>query len=370
MRQPPSLVAHVCQVLLLVMLSPLAGLYAFVIRLRNFAYDRKILPSFSGHSPRAGRRIPVISIGNLTAGGTGKTPLTALLVETWLKQGRRVGVMSRGYGGTRKGVVKVINDSNRERARIYGDEPTWLAARFPEVPVYVGVDRVQVAKELLENESVDMLVADDAFQHRRLQRDLDFVLIDATEPRWHYSSLPAGRMREGFASLKRANVVFLNKVNLAEPEYVEWLRQVIQKNVRTSTPIIEMESVIGGYSLLNSPGQGHVPGSGLKGKRLLLVSGIGRPATFSQLVSLASQADIVEHLIYRDHHPYSEEDLRLIEAKGNDLGIDALVITEKDAVKLMNWKPKVSWPCYVSHLVNQPKSDRGAFYEAIDRLLL
>lgn len=351
------------------LLVPLAPIYAGVMRARNLGYAQGWLKSQSA-------TVPVISIGNLTAGGTGKTPLTALLVEGLLSRGIRVGVISRGYRGTSPGLERVTPDGTSESAKRFGDEPTWLAQRFPSVPVYVGTDKVAVCRTLTANEKVDLILADDAFQHRRLKRSLDMVVIDATEPEWHYRSLPLGRMREGFDSLERADFVFLTKVNQARADRVSWLRKEIKEGLREKSgrvPIFEMESVITAFAPLGAAGQR--AGDGLReaskwhGRRVLLVSGIGRPATFESSVRHDAGADVAKHLIFADHHVYTADDQTRILAEARRLQVDDVIITEKDAVKLAGWMPSTV-SVWVSRLETRPRSDLGAFYEAAHRLLL
>jgi tetraacyldisaccharide 4'-kinase len=342
------------------------ALYSGLMRGRNFAYDHAILASHQVD-------VPVISIGNLTAGGTGKTPITSLLIEGLSAKGLKVGVISRGYGGKSKGCERVRDDGSPETAKWFGDEPTWLAHRHSDVPVFVGRDKVAASQALLREYSVQLILADDAFQHRRLKRDFDIVLLDATQPEWHYRSLPQGRLREGFSSLARAHAVFVTKTNLAQPRALEFLRS--QLSSQTHLEVFEFESLIRKFTPLhetadkNSDGEGSLIGK----KRLLLVSGIGRPETFSTLVSRAfrewhQDIEIIEHVVFRDHHAYSDKDLVDLEKAAERISADAILMTEKDAVKLNHWQPSV--PSYVSQLVSRPRLDLEGLYEAIRRLTM
>lgn len=338
---------------------PLAGLYGSVMSARNLAFDRGLFKTKSVSCP-------VISIGNLTAGGTGKTPLTALLIEGFLKRGLRVGLVSRGYGGTEKGPARVPQDGSASTARRYGDETAWFAHRFPTVPVVICGKRVAAAQHLLTEEKVDLILADDAFQHRWLRRDFDIVVLDPTEPAWHYRPLPLGREREGFDSLTRAQAIFVTKTNLAEEARVNWLGKKIAHAVKR-TPVYELESHI--TSFLPVRTQLAEPRSALsfKGERVLLVSGIGRPHTFARLIRNFVRAEVLEHLVFADHHAYTAANLADIESRAVKLGVSAILVTEKDAVKMSAWNPSV--PCWASRLETRPKSDLGSFYEAVDRLL-
>lgn len=345
-------------------LGPLSLLYAATMRLRNFAYDRGILKTYEVG-------LPVIGIGNLTAGGTGKTPLTAFLIEQLLSRGLKPGVVSRGYGGrVKSGSRRVPVDDIRASALGYGDEPAWLATSYPSVPVYVGPDKVLSAQVAFANEDIQIVLVDDAFQHRRLRRTFDIVVIDATQPGWHYRPLPWGRLREGFASLERADAVVISKINLVGNETLRRLRLRVEANVRKGTAIVEMKAEIPSFSRLSPSGNGeNVPARTLGGKRLVLISGIGRPETFRRLVGEATQALIADHLVFADHHLYSEEDFVEMNTRAKALAADYIVMTEKDAVKVTG--RVFACPALVSRLVARPvhgaNDDMGALYEALSR---
>ena len=326
---------------------------------RNRAYDREWLKSRNVG-------VPVVSIGNVTAGGTGKTPLTALLIAGLQARDRRVGVISRGYGGTEKGPLRVANDGTVETARRFGDEPSWLASRFTDVPIYICGDRIVAGQALLLDEKVDVILADDAFQHRRLARAFDIVVLDATEPEWHYRSLPLGRLRENLSSLGRADAIFITKTNLSDSEPA-FLRSRIERE--TAADIFEMESVIAGFTSLESGVRGAVrPLADFSGEKVVLASGIGRPETFSQLVE-RSGAKIVKRFDFPDHHAFSESNRLEIERAAQEHGASNIFVTEKDAVKLGDWKPQI--PCWVSRLEMRPvRGDLGELYETIARLTL
>lgn len=340
---------------------PLAGLYGSIMTSRNLAFDRGIFRAKEV-------ACPVLSIGNITAGGTGKTPLTALLIEGFLKRGKSVGLVSRGYGGTEKGPIRVPTDGTETSAKRFGDETTWFAHRFPQVPVVICGNRVAAAHQLLKEQRVDLILADDAFQHRWLKRDLDLVVLDPTEPAWHYRPLPLGREREGFDSLSRAQVIFITKTNLAEEARVNWLKKKIAGVVRVNRPLVfELESHITAFAAVgNSTGSSVCTAQSLRGERVLLVSGIGRPHTFSRLIRTSVHAEVLEHLVFADHHAYTPANLADIEARALKLGASAILVTEKDAIKMSAWNPAV--PCWASRLETRPKNDLGTFYEAVDKV--
>lgn len=357
------------------LLLPFAVLYSLVMRMRNLLYDLGLLKSF-------GFDTPIVSVGNLSAGGTGKTPLTALLVQSCLDRGLRVAIVSRGYHSqVKSGWARVPSAIASGDAEKFGDEPCWYAERFPQVPVYVGPDRSTVVRALLMPQQgseghgknkIDLIFADDAFQHRRLRRTLDLVVIDATQPRWHYHSLPAGRLREGFASLTRASLVFVTKCNFAEASQLEWLNHRIKET--SSCSIICTDAVVTRFFDQKREHKF----SFVATDRLLLVSGIGRPQTFEAAIRQATPAKIAGHLIFHDHQQYDKGARQKMVSEAARLGVDAIVVTEKDAVKLIDWQAPV--PLAIAELETRlteaPNAIEGAssrslkdFYEALDRVL-
>lgn len=338
--------------------APLTPLYVGAMRVRNLGFDFQILPV-------EGPSAVVVSVGNLSAGGTGKTPIVSYLVRELTARGLPCGIVSRGYGGETKFPAKVSPDGKAVTARRFGDEPTWLAHHHRDVPVFVGADRVAVAEKLMTESKVKVIVADDAFQHRYLRRDVDIVLLDASQPRWHYRSLPMGRLREGFASLSRARYVFLTKTNLASAENLRWLRhRVAVEKSRAAFDVFEFEWVISGFTALGSD----APPSPLSDAKVLLVSGIARGSTFADSArSTLGPARVLGHLEFADHHSYSADDFAMIEREADRLSVDAIVVTEKDAVKMDGlWSPKI--PCLVSRLQARPTGDLRMVYEEIGRL--
>jgi len=328
------------------------------MRARGLAYDRGWLDAVDVG-------VPVLSIGNITAGGTGKTPLTSFLLQSFSSQGRRVGVVSRGYGGSEQGPARVPADGLPRTAARFGDEPAWLAARHPDVPVVIGADRVAAAKHL--GGAVDLILADDAFQHRRLRRGFDAVVIDATEPIWHYRSLPLGRQREDFRSLARARAVFLTKTNLAEREALTWLRSRLADVVPPTAAVFEFEARLAGVVPLGAPVVEPARELALTGA-VLLVSGIGRPQTFRKSVETDLRAEVAEQMIFPDHYRYGDEDRLRIRARAEELGVSAIVMTEKDAVK-MSGPADFRLPAWVTRLETRPLTPLKEFYEAVDRFL-
>ena len=214
-----------------------ASLHALAVRARAGAYDRglfavKTLP------------VPCISVGNLSVGGTGKTPLVAWLIDELIALGARPAVVSRGYGGSARGPERVTAAGDCAAARRFGDEPALLAARYPDVPVVVGRDRHAAGLLAVRNGGATVVVADDAFQHRRLARGIDIAVLDASRGLGNGFQLPAGPLREPPASLARAGFVVLNRVGAA-PD-LEGLRRLVVK-LAPRASLAEADLVFAGW---------------------------------------------------------------------------------------------------------------------------
>jgi tetraacyldisaccharide 4'-kinase len=281
--------------------------YGLAIRLRNRLYT-------SGWRTVHRAGVPVVSVGNLTAGGTGKTPCVEYVAGFYRRRERRVAVLSRGYGA----------------AAGRNDEALVLEENLPDVPHLQGADRVTLAHTAVEELESEVLVLDDGFQHRRLARDLDLVLIDATEP-WGYGYLlPRGLLREPRSSLRRAGLILLTRCDQAGIERVEALRREVRRYA-PAVPIVETRH--GPVELVNSS-RAVAPLDGLHGRPVAAFCGIGNPEAFRRtLVDLG--ADVRAFRAYPDHHPYDRADVESLRSWLRDLPAEGLAITtQKDLVKL------------------------------------
>lgn len=315
------------------LLWPLSLPYLAAVSARNFLYDRGILAA-----QRAG--VPVISIGNITAGGTGKTPFTVMLAGMLSRAGRRVAVVSRGYRRARPSKEPLlVSDGEGIRCDIgsAGDEPyliarSLLGAGGNGVMVIVCADRV-AASARAASMGAEVVILDDGFQHRRLHRDLNIVLLDAEKPLGKGRLLPSGRLREGPESLRRADAVVLTR---AEGVGIDGRLEIkLRPGVpvylarHTTRPPISIEDW--------RSGKKDSKPLGATGK-VLLFSGIARPDSFEDSARRAGLA-VGGHLRFPDHHRYNYKDLARIETAAADC--TAAVTTEKDAVRLPEgWSPR------------------------------
>ena len=283
---------------------------------------------------------PVICVGNLTVGGSGKTPCTIALAQWLCARGRAVGVLLRGYGRRDSGVA-VVADQHGIQARweAVGDEAVLLARRLPGVPVIVGGSRFQAGREALRRFPLDVLVLDDGFQHRQLHRDLDLVMLDATDPFGGGRLLPRGRLREPVAALKRAHAVILSRTDQA-PE-LAGLRRRLERFAPGVPQILTRHRPAG---LMDLADGGERPLGFLRGRRVLAVSGIANPLAFHRTLTHLGAA-LAATRTFPDHHPYGPADLARVDAAAREAGADLLVTTEKDAVRMPAGLS--SWPVFV-----------------------
>lgn len=334
--------------------APFSFLYGQVMRWRNQAFDSGKLATF--HFP-----VPIVSIGNITVGGTGKTPILCELVRWALANNMRPAIISRGYRGRFSGVVRVPVDGD---ASFFGDEPSMMARRFPGVPVYVGADRVAVMTELLKNEKVNVVFADDAFQHRRLGRQLDVVILDATEKLSNYAVMPQGRAREELQGLRRAHLLILNKINLITPDQKQQLYDFLEKKLGALLPeIVESEYYVHEIQSLKTaerlPPKSH--------EKVFLISGVGNPRALETLIK--RHFDLQKHFSFADHHPYTEPEIKNAITQAQKNSVTKILLTEKDAVKvehLNNIEKQYLWKTVLTvKLSLRAKS----LYEKIERFV-
>lgn len=283
--------------------------WAGVGRMRNRLYD--VLP---GAVHRAG--VPVISIGNLTTGGTGKTPVVAMVADRLRQHGRQPGIVSRGYRAGADGT---------------NDEQRVLALKCPRVPHKQHPRRTTAVRRLLEAHGCDVILMDDGFQHRRLHRDFNVVLIDATCPFGYGYVLPRGLLREPLSGLRRADYVLLTRSDQASEAERDTCRQRI---ARTAPHLAERiaEVRFPPTGLLDAAGE-RQPTELAAHRTAFLMSGIGNPQAFRETCEFL-RSTVVGEAVFADHHHYSEADLRAVREAAARHNADLILTTVKDLVKL------------------------------------
>lgn len=312
--------------------------YALVVGRRNAAFDR------GAGVQRAA--VPVVSVGNLSVGGTGKTPIVAWLARALAAGGFKPAVAMRGYMPARVAGGAVGGGS---------DEAREYAAMLPGVPILVNPDRAAAIAERLAAApgALDAVVLDDGFQHRRLHRDADVVLIDATRDPFADRLLPAGWLREPVASLRRAQAIVLTHAEAVAPSVVDRIAAQVRGVIgRGPTAVVRHEW--GG--LEGVPGGDAVgPLEWLKGKRLMVACAIGNPWPFVQAAQRAGE--VREQIVLRDHDPFAPATVERMITAARRIRAEAIVVTGKDWTKLS--QAGVAWPCPVLRPVLRLRFERG-----------
>ena len=290
--------------------------YAFAVGLRNLGYDLRCLPIHRA-------AVPVISIGNITTGGTGKTPFAAWVANWLTAAGRKPGLLSRGYRSLDQGLQAGASGIGGN------DEKLVLDRLCPGVPHLQQQDRVESARRAVSEFGCDILLLDDGFQHRRLNRDLDLVLVDSLQP-WGYGNLlPRGLLREPLRGLQRANAIVLTRVDQCTDEQRELLRRELRR-IRGSDECVEVAFTPN--RLVDQNWQPHLLSS-IAGKKAFAFCGIGNPEGFRRTVgSLGATCGTTQQ--FPDHHHYRERDLKELSNRAKELAADVVLTTQKDLVKI------------------------------------
>lgn len=316
---------------LLGVLKALSHVFGLVVSIRYFLYR-------TGLKRRYPLGIQVISIGNVTAGGTGKTPVTEIFARMLAKEGRKVAILSRGYRRKESPWWKriftqviepplVVSDGRRVLldATIGGDEPYMLASNLPGVAVVVDRNRVKAGRYAIRKLGCDTLLLDDGFQYQKLKHSIDVVLVDSSNPFGNGNMLPRGILREPVRNLKRADIIFLTKcrgdVSAVKAEIRKYNRnaEIVECN---HTPKL----------LRDVWSREELPLSWLNGKTICTLSGIASPKGFeNSLRNLGPKVVWCER--YADHHRYDSSEILYALNRSADMGADALITTEKDAVR-------------------------------------
>lgn len=318
---------------------------------RNSLFDLGVKRSHSAP-------VPVISIGNLTTGGTGKTPTVAMLVGMLQKLGHRPGLISRGY---------------RELAEGGNDEARVLELLCPGTPHVQNRDRVAAAHEVAANDGCSVVIADDAFQHRRLKRDLNIVLIDALNPWGHDALLPRGLLREPVSGLRRADVVILTRADLVDEASRAAIWKIVERNNLTAANV-EISFVSTGLvdetgtqtTVVELTDQHDSVASSNTDSAMLAFCGIGNPDGFRKTLKVA-EVPIMDLVAFPDHHHYDKSDIHKLTETAEKMGAKALITTLKDLVKIEpDWLGSVS--VVALNIEAQVTSGKESLTEAISKI--
>jgi len=295
--------------------------------------------------------VPVVSVGNLTVGGTGKTPVVATLAGLWRDQGKRVAILSRGYGGLTPGVIR-LSDGQRiyKQPPYVGEEPYWLARTLPGVVVFTGACRVNAGLAAWQEFKPDLFLLDDGFQHFQLHRDLDLVLLDAASPFGNGYLLPRGPFREPLTALSAAQALILTRFN---PELHQANLAAIKQRFPNHTVLT---ATISPVRVTLYPGGGRETPEALRRRTLLAFAGLARPEVFSETLQ-DLDADLKGFKIFPDHHIYTPQELNDLALAAQAQGAAALVTTAKDWARLGEvWNEGMPlWVLDVEAHLNEPE---------------
>lgn len=295
--------------------------YAAGVRARAWAYRQGVFRRLS-------MDVPVVSIGNVTVGGTGKTPLTIFLAHYVKEHGRKPAIVSRGYLKEGRGLVIVSDgESLLVGRRQAGDEAYLMARALPDVPVVVGPNRAMAGYVARGRFAPDIILMDDGFQHLKVQRDLDIVVIDSTDPFGNGWTLPRGILREPPNHLIRADLIVLTRVDQAAR--LDELRAHL-RTLNPGAPIIE--SIHQPVSLTHYQSREELGVEALRGARVAALSSIGNPAAFERTLTDLGAA-LADHWRFPNHHQYRRGPLSDLVDRARDLDAAAIITTEKDTVR-------------------------------------
>jgi len=310
--------------LLRLLLWVAAGGYSITVWLRNFLYSAGWLKIHCADAV-------VISIGNITTGGTGKTPLVIWLCKQIISDSKfqisncQCAILTRGYKATKNSKLKTQN---------YSDEPAILAESCPEVKVFVNPNRVGSADEAVNKFNAKVLIMDDGFQHRRLARDLDIVAIDAMQPFGYGKMLPAGLLREPITSLKRADAVVITRCDqITESELSR-----IEKKLESINPGMIIARSIHAPAYVRSTDNKEISFEHIKNKKIFAFCGIGNPDAFFNTIKQLG-VDLLGSKVYNDHHHYTDSCLAGIYEQATYLKADLILTTQKDCTKITRLAP-------------------------------
>jgi len=317
--------------------------YGGLVKFRSKAYDRGIIKS---------KKLPckVISIGNITAGGTGKTPKTIYVAELVQKLGYVVAVISRGYKGELEKTGGIVSNGKTvligpEKA---GDEPFMLAGRLKNIPVIVGKNRFEAGMQAVKKFNPDVIVLDDAFQHLKLKRDINLVLLDAKRPFGNSYLLPRGILREHLSSLSRSDAFILTRSDCSSEVEVEKILAEL-KGFMQGKPIFNTSHIP--YVYIVEKGK-HIPFKSisrnsflsdfdfLRDRRVFAFAGIARNNDFRRTIE-GFNCIVAGFLEFPDHHGYSETDFNTVLRLATEANVDFLFTTEKDHARMAH---RMTWP--------------------------
>ena len=317
----------------------------------------------------------VISLGNITVGGTGKTPTAQRLARDIRDMGYRVVILNRGYRAKWHGEVGIVSDGKQLHmtAAEAGDEAYMLAKHLPNVPVLIGAERAVTGRYAIEHFGAEIAILDDGYQHWQLVRDMDILLVDAVNVFGNGYILPRGTLRESMSHISRANVCLITKIDQAEVGAGEYIRDTVHKynkDAQIVESIHQPRCFIPLADWFKDLSQEGIKIEKIAGRKVMAVSAIGNPASFERTLKDLG-AEIIESLRYPDHHEYTMTEMQDVLQQADALDAEAIVLTEKDAVKIPDEVAKANWSIPIFVICVEVKFQTGGdeFKEELKRRL-
>lgn len=309
------------------LLLPWSWLYGVIVRIRNYCYDIGLFNQ---------KKLPcaVISIGNIVVGGTGKTPTVTTIAKLIHSSGLKTSVLLRGYKRKKGEEIVIVSDGkdilcSRDES---GDEANMLSHQLSDIPIIVGKNRYHAGETAINKFSSEVLILDDGFQHRQLERNLNILTIDTTQPYGTGALLPIGTLREPMSSIKRADIIILTRTDATGNDITEIRTQL--DRLAPNTPILEsIHKPTSLYRLNSKDNQTKNPLNELKNRRLLAVCAIGNPNAFVTTLEHQDPKSI-DLVAFPDHHVYSESDIQHIKRQMAQCNAEWIITTQKDEQKL------------------------------------
>ena len=307
-------------IILNIITFPFFIVYLLFVAIRNFLYDIKLLKITK-------LSCKIVSVGNITVGGTGKTPTVIAIAKFLQKKNNSLAILSRGYGRESTG-TQVVTDGKTASAswKKVGDEPALLAKRLSNIPIVVDENRIRGGEYLINKFNPEIIILDDGFQHRQLHRDVDIVLVNSNMSKFKNRLLGFMNFREPWKSLKRAHIIFLTK-----SDSVALSAKLLEKLKSTVLPLFKTN--INPLSFLIDQKTNKIDMKNFKGKSALLFSGIGDPKSFEKTIT-NQNIGVLDTINFRDHKNYTTSDIQKIRSTFNKTNSDIIITTEKDFLKI------------------------------------
>ena len=328
---------------------PLSLLYQIALFIRKSLYKIHFLETKS---------LPckIISVGNITAGGSGKTPTVEYISRLLQSKGKKVGIISRGYRRNSKKTLIVTDGKTKPKTwEAFGDEPYLLAQKLDNVPIIVGKSRYEAGTKMIENFNPDIIIMDDGFQHISLSRDLDIVLLNSKDTQTTHKLIPAGLLREPISNLSRADLVVLTKTNIHKPS--DYLINIIENmKCPTINNKIQLDDIL--INIKGEPNDLEI----IKSKNVYIFSALGDHEGFERTMQKAGSI-IVGHDKYPDHYIYNSDDLKMMEENAKKNGANIIITTEKDIVKIKDYNGKMDIYAVRMNMVFEPEDILDKYIE-------